>query len=62
MENEIEIARLVHYFIRGHLSEAEQDKLFVHLQNDPGLLDYIMMDALFYEYGLQKQKNLYPKL
>ncbi|TVQ05280.1 MAG: hypothetical protein EA359_03525 [Balneolaceae bacterium] len=53
---EKEIAQLVHYFVRVRLSNTELVKLFVHVQNDPGLQDYIMMDTLIYKYGLQNKR------
>ncbi|MCC5907038.1 MAG: hypothetical protein JJU13_12560 [Balneolaceae bacterium] len=58
MENEIEIAQLVHHFVRGGLSDEELDKLFAYLHEDQSLLEYIMLDTLVYRIGLQKKRKI----
>ncbi|MCC5907022.1 MAG: hypothetical protein JJU13_12480 [Balneolaceae bacterium] len=57
MKNEIEVAKLVHHYVRGGLSDEDQDKLFEYLDEDPGLLNYILIDNMIYETGLQR-KNM----
>ncbi|MEX1014346.1 MAG: hypothetical protein WDZ80_04265 [Candidatus Paceibacterota bacterium] len=58
MEKEIEIARLVNYFVRDRLDEEELDQLFTLLYEDPDLLDYIMVEFMVYEYGLQIKRPI----
>lgn len=55
MKKEIEIAQLVHNFVRDNLSDKEMDKLFTLLDEDPNLMDYIMTEFMIYEYGLRKK-------
>jgi len=54
MQSEIEIARLVQNFVRDCHSIEEQDKLITLLDEDPGLLDYIMIEYMVYEYSLKR--------
>lgn len=56
MKKEIEITKLIHFFVRNEISEMDLAKLIGYLHEDPELLEFIKIDAIIYQEGIRRKK------